>query len=54
MTLPLLWVSLAFLSGIALKSLLTRAPLDIWLIITLTPIIVAMILHQKSRTLGIA
>jgi len=51
MTLPLLWVSLAFLSGIALNRFL-RAPLDIWLIITLTPIIVAMILRRRVARLA--
>ncbi len=50
MTLPLLWVSLAFLSGIVLNRFL-RAPLDVWLIITLTPIIVALILRRRYARL---
>ena len=46
MSLPLLWVSLAFLSGIVANRFL-RAPLDVWLIITLTPIIVVLILRRR-------
>ncbi len=46
MSLPLLWVSLAFLSGIVLNRFL-RAPLAVWLIITLTPIIAALILRRR-------
>jgi competence protein ComEC len=51
MTLPLFWVSLAFLSGIFLNRFL-RAPLDVWLIITLTPIIVALILRRRVARLA--
>ena len=51
MSLPLLWVSLAFLSGIALNRFL-RAPLDVWLIITLTPIILALILRRRVARLA--
>jgi competence protein ComEC len=51
MSLPLLWVSLAFLSGIALNRFL-RAPLDVWLIITLTPIIVVLILRRRFARLA--
>jgi len=46
MALPLLWVSLAFLNGIVLNRFL-RAPLAVWLIITLTPIIAALILRRR-------
>ncbi|MGA7195225.1 MAG: ComEC/Rec2 family competence protein [Anaerolineales bacterium] len=51
MTLPLLWVSLAFLSGIVLNRFL-RAPLDVWLIITLIPIIDAMFLRRRVARLA--
>ena len=51
MALPLLWVSLAFISGIVLNRFL-RAPLDVWIIVTLTPIIVAMILCRRVSRLA--
>ncbi len=51
MTLPLLWVSLAFLSGIVLNRFL-RAPFAIWLIITLIPIIDAMVLRRRFARLA--
>ena len=51
MTLPLLWVSLALISGIVLNRFL-RAPLDVWIIITLTPIIAAMILRRRVSRLA--
>jgi len=50
-TLPLLWVSLAFLSGIVLNRFL-RAPLAIWLIIMLIPIIDAMVLRRRFARLA--
>lgn len=43
---PLLWVSLSFLSGIALNRFL-RAPVHIWLIIALIPISAAWLLRMK-------
>jgi len=51
MILPLLWVSLAFLSGIVLNRFL-RASLDVWLIITLIPIIAALILRRRVPRLA--
>jgi competence protein ComEC len=51
MTLPLLWVSLSFLSGIVLNRFL-RAPLDVWLVIALTPIIAALILRRRVARLA--
>ena len=51
MTLPLLWVSLAFLSGIVADRFL-RAPLAVWLIITLIPIIAALILRKRFARLA--
>jgi beta-lactamase regulating signal transducer with metallopeptidase domain len=51
MTLPLLWVSLAFLSGIVLNRFL-HAPLAVWLIITLIPIIDAIFLRRRFARLA--
>jgi len=51
MALPLLWVSLAFLSGIVLNRFL-RASLEVWLIIALTPIIAALILRRRVARLA--
>ncbi len=51
MTLPLLWVSLAFLSGIVLNRFL-RTPLALWLIIALIPIIAALILRRRIARLA--
>jgi competence protein ComEC len=47
MTLPLLWVSLAFLGGIVLNRFL-HAPLEFWLIIALLPIINAIFLRRRA------
>ena len=51
MTLPLLWVSLAFLSGIVLNRFL-HAPLAVWLIITVIPIIDAIFLRRRFARLA--
>ncbi|HEY9151764.1 MAG TPA: hypothetical protein VIN60_02680, partial [Anaerolineales bacterium] len=51
MALPLLWVSLAFLSGIVLDRFL-RASLEIWLIVALTPILAALILRRRIPNLA--
>ena len=50
MALPLLWVSLAFPSGIVANRFL-HAPLAVWLIITFTPIIAALILRRRYARL---
>jgi len=51
MSLPLLWVSLAFLSGIVLNRFL-HAPLAVWLIITVIPIIDAIFLRRRFARLA--
>jgi len=51
MALPYLWVALAFLGGIVLNRFL-RAPLAVWLIIALIPIIDAMVLRRRFARLA--
>ncbi len=51
MTLPLLWVSVSFLTGIVLNRFL-RAPLPVWLIITLIPIINAIYFRRRFDRLA--
>jgi len=51
MDLPLLWVSLSFLGGIVLNRFL-RAPLIIWLVIALTPVLAAGILRRRIARLA--